>query len=97
MKAPAFAARQTRLPVSARSRRRHRALWALAIAFVIYWQKQPGAVSDVITVKWSDRNGHFYTSISDLAQDRVISFSARGVSIAAGHAAQAKLPSLSLG
>jgi Protein of unknown function (DUF4012) len=63
----------------------------------IYWQKQPGTVNDVITVKWSDGNGHFYTSISDLGQDRVISFSARGVSVAAGQAAQAKLPSLSLG
>jgi len=63
----------------------------------IYWQKQPGTLPDAITVIWNDGSGHSYTVNGDLGQDRVISFSSRGVSIAAGQAAQAKLPSLSLG
>lgn len=63
----------------------------------IYWQKEPGTLADAVTVKWNDGNGHVYTVASDLGQDRVISFSTRGVSITAGQAAQAKLPSLSLG
>jgi hypothetical protein len=63
----------------------------------IYWQKQPGTGSDAISVKWSDGNGHTYTTIGDLAQDRVVTFSGRGLTIAAGQPAQAQLPSLSLG
>jgi hypothetical protein len=63
----------------------------------IYWQKQPGTVNDAITVKWNDGNGHAYSISSDLSQDRVIIFSARGIGLAAGHSSQAQLPSLSLG
>jgi hypothetical protein len=63
----------------------------------IYWQKQPGTLTDAVTVKWSDGSGHVYTISGDLGQDRVITFSSRGVSIAAGRPAQAQLPSLSLG
>jgi hypothetical protein len=63
----------------------------------IYWQKQPGTVTDAVTVKWNDGSGHTYTINGDLGQDRVISFSSRGVTLGAGQAAQAKLPSLSLG
>jgi hypothetical protein len=63
----------------------------------IYWQKQPGTLNDAITVKWNDGSGHVYTTTGDLGQDRVITFSSRGVSLTAGQAAQAKLPSLSLG
>ncbi len=63
----------------------------------LYWQKQPGTVTDAVTVKWNDGSGHTYTVSGDLAEDRVISFSSRGASINAGQAAQAKLPSLSLG
>jgi hypothetical protein len=63
----------------------------------IYWQKQPGTLTDAVTVKWNDGSGHTYTVNGDLGQDRVISYSSRGVSLAAGQAAQAKLPSLSLG
>jgi hypothetical protein len=63
----------------------------------LYLQKQPGTLADGLTVKWNDGNGHAYTIGGDLGQDRVITFSARGISIAAGQAAQAKLPSLSLG
>jgi Protein of unknown function (DUF4012) len=63
----------------------------------IYWQKQPGTLNDVVTVKWDDGSGHTYASTGDLARDRVITFSARGVTITAGQPAQAQLPSLSLG
>ncbi|MHB8589549.1 MAG: DUF4012 domain-containing protein [Candidatus Dormibacteraceae bacterium] len=63
----------------------------------IYWQKQPGTVADKIDVTWNDGAGHTYTTSGDLAQDRVISLSTRGVALAAGQAAQATLPSLSLG
>jgi hypothetical protein len=63
----------------------------------IYMQKQPGTLNDAITVKWNDGTGHIYTTTGDLGQDRVITFSSRGVSLTAGQAAQAKLPSLSLG
>ncbi len=63
----------------------------------IYWQKEAGTLNDAITVKWNDGSGHIYTTTGDLVQDRVITFSSRGVSLTAGQAAQAKLPSLSLG
>jgi hypothetical protein len=63
----------------------------------IYWQKQPGTLNDAVTVKWNDGSGHSYTISGDLAQDRVITFSAKGVSLTAGQPAQAQLPSLSLG
>lgn len=63
----------------------------------IYWQKQPGTVNDKVEIIWHDGSGHTYTVSGDLAQDRVIKFSPRGVSIAPGQPAQATLPSLSLG
>jgi len=63
----------------------------------IYWQKQPGTNADTVTVVWHDGSGHTYTVNGEVGQDRVISFSSRGVSIDAGQAAQAKLLSLSLG
>jgi len=63
----------------------------------LYWQKQPGTLPDAVTVKWNDSTGHSYTAAGDLGQDRVISFSSRGITIAAGQASQAKLPSLSFG
>jgi Protein of unknown function (DUF4012) len=63
----------------------------------MYWQKQPGTLNDVIVVKWNDGFGHTYTTSGDLGQDRVITFSSRGVSIIPGQPAEAKLPSLSLG
>jgi hypothetical protein len=63
----------------------------------IYWQKQPGTGADAFTVKWNDGSGHFFTASGDLAKDRVITLSAKGVSLRAGQAAQAQLPSLSLG
>ncbi len=63
----------------------------------MYWQKQPGTMNDVIIVKWNDSNGNSYMAGGALAQDRVVTFSSRGLTITAGQVAQAKLPSLSLG
>jgi Protein of unknown function (DUF4012) len=63
----------------------------------MYWQKQPGTLTDAVTVKWSDGSGHTYTLSGDLGQDRILSFSSKGITLAAGQPAQAKLPSLSLG
>jgi Protein of unknown function (DUF4012) len=63
----------------------------------IYWQKQPGTLTDTVDVIWHDGSGHTYTIKGDLGQDRVITVSTRGVAIAPGQAGQANLPSLSLG
>ena len=63
----------------------------------IYWQKQPGTLNDTINVIWNDGSGHTYTTIGDLSQDRVITFSSKGLVITPGIPAQAQLPSLSLG
>ncbi len=63
----------------------------------MYWQKQPGTVTDAVVVKWNDGAGHTYTTSGDLGQDRVITFSTSGVSLIPGRPAQATLPSLSLG
>jgi len=63
----------------------------------IYWQKQPGTLADKIVVKWNDGSGHTYTVKADLGQDRVINLSSSGITITPGQAAQAQLPSLSLG
>jgi hypothetical protein len=63
----------------------------------IYWQKQPGTVADTISVIWKDGAGHTYTAKGDLGQDRVVTLTATGVSLAAGRPAQAQLPRLSLG
>jgi hypothetical protein len=66
----------------------------------IYWQKQPGAdakVPDKIDVIFHDGAGHTFTVKGDLAQDRVITASPKGVAIGPGLKGQAVLPSLSLG
>ena len=63
----------------------------------IYWQKQPGTVSDTVDLTWNDGNGHVYTVSGDLRQDRVITLRPTGVTLTAGQPAQATLPSLSLG
>lgn len=63
----------------------------------IYWQKQPGTVNDTIDVVWNDGLGQTYRTSGDLGADRVISLTTTGVKLAAGHPAQATLPSLSLG
>lgn len=63
----------------------------------IYWQKQPGTVSDPIAITWNNGAGQSYTTAGTLDQDRIISLSATAVSLTAGQPAQATLPSLSLG
>jgi len=63
----------------------------------IYWQKQPGTLNDKVDVRWNDGSGHTYATTGDLAQDRVLVMSARGVMIAPGQPARAQLPSLGLG
>jgi Protein of unknown function (DUF4012) len=63
----------------------------------IYWQKQPGTLADKIVVKWNAGNGHTFTVKADLGQDRVVNLSSGGLTMTPGQAAQAHLPSLSLG
>jgi hypothetical protein len=63
----------------------------------IYWQKQPGTNADGVDVIWNDGNGHSYKVSGNLGQDRVIMLTPSGVVLVAGEAAQARLPSLSLG
>ena len=64
---------------------------------VIYWQKQPGTVNDLIDLVWSNRAGHSFKAKAVLSLDLAITLSPTGVIINAGHRAQATLPSLSLG
>jgi hypothetical protein len=63
----------------------------------IYWQKQPGTVIDQVDVVWHDGAGNTYKAAGDLAQDRIITVSAKGVTLTSGQSGQATLPSLSLG
>jgi hypothetical protein len=65
--------------------------------YSIYWQKQPGTVSDTIDVSWADGSGHTYTVGGSLAQDQLIKLSPAGVTLTAGQPAQGTLPRLSLG
>lgn len=63
----------------------------------IYWQKQPGTLSDKVDVTWNDGSGHTFTVSGDLGQDRIITLTTTGVSLTPGQPARAQLPSLSLG
>lgn len=62
----------------------------------VYFQKQPGTVADQVNVTWNDGFGHTYNTSGEFGQDLPITPSLTGVTIAAGHPAQATLPSLSL-
>jgi hypothetical protein len=62
----------------------------------IYWQKQPGTIRDAVELIWTTGSQTFRAS-GDLGQDRVIKLTPTGISFTAGNAAQATLPSLSLG
>jgi hypothetical protein len=62
-----------------------------------YWQKQPGTLNDKINITWNDGAGHTYKASGDLGQDRVVTISAKGIVITPAQAAQANLPSLTLG
>jgi hypothetical protein len=63
----------------------------------IYWQKQPGTLSDKVDVIWHDGNGHTYKVSGDLGQDRVITLAPSAVTLVQGQVGTAQLPSLSLG
>ena len=63
----------------------------------IYWQKQPGTVSDRVDVSWNDGSGHSFTTKGDLSQDRIVYLSPSGISLLAAKPALATLPSLGLG
>jgi hypothetical protein len=63
----------------------------------IYWQKQPGTSSDKVDVIWNDGNGHTYQTSGDLAQDRVITLTTKGVTLTQGQLGTFQFPSLSLG
>jgi hypothetical protein len=63
----------------------------------VYWQKQPGTVNDNIEVIWYNGSGGKYTVTGGLSQDQVVTLTATGVTLTAGHPAQATLPSLGLG
>jgi hypothetical protein len=63
----------------------------------VYWQKQAGTVNDQINVTWKDGSGHTFKAAGNLGQDRVITLGPDSVTLTPGQAAQAQLPSLSLG
>lgn len=63
----------------------------------VYLQKQPGTVADGIDVVWNDGSGHVYKASGTFDQDLLLRLSPIDVTIGPGHAAQATLPSLSLG
>jgi hypothetical protein len=65
--------------------------------YQIYWQKQPGTLSDKVDLTWNDGSGHTFRVSGDLGQDRRITLSSAGIRLAAGQPAQVTLPSLSLG
>jgi hypothetical protein len=65
--------------------------------FQIYWQKQPGTVTDTVDVSWTDGGAITYHAHGDLSQDRGIVLEPAKVSLVPGQPAQATLPSLGLG
>ena len=65
--------------------------------YEIYWQKQPGTITDKVDLTWNAGNGQTFNVAGDLGQDRVITLSSTGVTFSVGQAGQATLPSLSLG
>ena len=61
----------------------------------IYWQKQPGTVTDGFTVNWN--NGSAVTTVTGtLTQDVVIRLLPNSVVVDVGQAGSAHLPSLTL-
>lgn len=73
--------------------------WPLGVrgTHEICWQKQPGTVADTIEVIWNDSPGHIYRTSGDPGQDRVMTLTMTGVTLAAARLAQGTLPSLNLG
>jgi hypothetical protein len=62
----------------------------------IYWQKQPGTSNDKVDLVWTD-GGQTFRVRGDLTQDRLITLTSTGFTFTPAQAAQATLPSLSLG
>jgi hypothetical protein len=59
----------------------------------IYWQKQPGTLSDSATVSYTV-NGHTVVAHTDLGQDRIVTLKSTGIDIRAGSSGTAVIPSL---
>lgn len=66
-----------------------------AASHTIYWQKQPGTEHDAISVAWHD-SGHTFSAQGTLDTDKQIVLTPTSLTIAAGQAASATVPSLSL-
>ncbi|TMC13078.1 MAG: DUF4012 domain-containing protein [Chloroflexi bacterium] len=69
------------------------ALSSGATGHSIYWQKQPGTLSDAVKVSYSV-NGMTYHASSDLSQDRVLVLTGGGLQVNPGAAGNAHLPTL---
>jgi hypothetical protein len=63
----------------------------------IYWQKQPGTVTDKVDVIWNDGRSHTFKTSGDLGQDRVVTLGSRAVTLTPGQLGSFQFPSLSLG
>jgi hypothetical protein len=61
---------------------------------VMYWQKQPGTLDDVVDLTFS-ANGKTFTSKTDLSQDRLLTLGPHGLIVRDGQASSAVLPGLS--
>lgn len=64
-----------------------------AVSRSIYWQKQPGTLSDAIKVTYKV-GGKTFSAASELSQDRVLVLSDGGVQVTNGSAGSAHLPTL---
>ncbi len=61
----------------------------------IYWQKQPGTENDAISIAWHS-GGHTYGASGVLDTDKEIELTPSAISLIAGQAGSATVPSLSL-
>jgi hypothetical protein len=62
----------------------------------LYWQKQPGTSTDAVDIVWHD-GSQTHRLHGSFNQDTAVVLSTTGVTLTAGHPAQAILPNLSLG
>jgi len=65
----------------------------LAAGHRIYWQKQPGTVSDAVHVSFRT-GGRTYAVDGDLSQDRLLTLTPQGVTLAPASTASAHLPGI---
>jgi hypothetical protein len=63
----------------------------------IYWQKQPGTLTDSISITWNPTTGPSFVVNGTLDHDQIIALSPTGASLVAGQPAKATLPSLTFG